>query len=84
MDETYLKMNTAKMDFIYFGNQHQQNETAVGCMSAERGLVMQGWVGWVMKNIKILKIFNYRGYRVSNPANQNQIYRVLNFLNHDK
>ena len=41
-------------------------------------------IGWVMKNIKILKILNYWCYRVANPANQNQICRVLNFLNHDK
>ena len=41
-------------------------------------------VGWVMKNIKILKILNYWCYRVSNPANQNHICRVLNFLNHEK
>ena len=34
---------------------------------------------WVMKNIKILKILNYWGYRVSNQANQ-KICRVLNFL----
>ena len=55
------------------------------------GGVVWGWDGscrggmrWVMKNIKILKILNYWCYRVSNPANQNQICRVLNFLNHDK
>ena len=61
--------------------------------------VMQGWGGscrvgvrWVIqkqdgvghKNIKILKILNCWCYRVSNPANQTQICRVLNFLNHDK
>ena len=44
----------------------------------------RGQMGWVMTNIKILKILNYWCYRVSNPANQNQICRVLNFLNHDK
>ena len=44
----------------------------------------RGGMGWVMKNIKILKILNYWCYRVSNAANQNQICRVLNFLNHDK
>ena len=44
----------------------------------------RGGIGWVMKNIKILKILNYLCYRVSNPANQNQICRVLKFLNHDK
>ena len=57
------------------------------------GWVMQGWgsggsyrgrMGWVIKNIKILKILNCWCYRVSNPANQTQICRVLNFLNHDK
>ena len=61
--------------------------------------VMQGWGGscrgggrWiiqrqdglVIKYIKILKILNCWCYRVSNPANQTQICRVLNFLNHDK
>ena len=55
--------------------------------------VMQGWgsggsyrgrMGWVIKNIKILKILNCWCYRVSNPPNQTQICRVLNFLNHDK
>ena len=55
--------------------------------------VMQGWgsggsyrgrMGWVIKNIKILKILNCWCYRVPNPANQTQICRVLNFLNHDK
>ena len=44
----------------------------------------RGGMGLVMKNIKILKILNYWYYRVSNQANQNQICRVLNFLNHDK
>ena len=48
------------------------------------GGLYRGGMGWVMKNIKILKILNYWCYRVSNPANQNQICRVLNFLNHDK
>ena len=57
------------------------------------GWVIQGWgsggsyrgrMGWVIKNIKILKILNCWCYRVSNPANQTQICRVLNFLNHDK
>ena len=43
----------------------------------------RGGMGWVMKNIKILKILNYWCYRVSNQANQ-KICRVLNFLNHDK
>ena len=60
---------------------------------ARVGWVMQGWgsggsyrgrMGWVIKNIKILKILNCWCYRVSNPANQTQIYRILNFLNHDK
>ena len=55
--------------------------------------VVQGWgsggsyrgrMGWVIKNIKILKILNCWCYRVSNPAKQTQICRVLNFLNHDK
>ena len=44
----------------------------------------RGGMGWVMKNTEILKILNYWCYRVSNPVNQNQICRVLNFLNHDK
>ena len=44
----------------------------------------RGGMGWVMKNIKMLKILNYWCYRVSNPENQNQICRVLNFLKHDK
>ena len=44
----------------------------------------RGGMGWGMKNIKIVKILNYWCYRVSNQANQNQICRVLNFLNHDK
>ena len=44
----------------------------------------KGRMGWVIKNIKILKILNCWCYRVSNPANQTQICRVLNFLNHDK
>ena len=47
-----------------------------GSWRAEVGWVMQGWVrwsykdgiGWVMKNIKILKILNYWCYNVSNPA----------------
>ena len=69
-----------------------------GVGHARVGWVMQGWggvghagmgsggsyrggMGLVMKNFKIL---NYWCYRVSNPANQNQIYRVLNFLNHGK
>ena len=39
----------------------------------------RGGMGWVMKNIKILKILNYWCYRVSNQANQ-KICRVLNFL----
>ena len=60
---------------------------------ARVGWVMQGWgsggsyrgrMGWVIKNIKILKILNCWCYRVSNPANQTQICMVLNFLNHDK
>ena len=46
--------------------------------------VIQRQDGWVIKNIKILKILNCWCYRVSNPANQTQICRVLNFLNHDK
>ena len=44
----------------------------------------RGGIRRVMKNIKILKILNYWCYRISNEANQNQIRRVLNFLNHDK
>ena len=60
---------------------------------ARVGWVIQGWGGrwviqrqdgWVIKNIKILKILNCWCYRVSNPANQTRICRVLNFLNHDK
>ena len=31
----------------------------------------RGRMGWVMENIKVLKILNYWCYRVSNPANQN-------------
>ena len=56
----------------------------VGHIGVGLGGSYRGGMGWVMKNIKILKILNYWCYRVSNPANQNQICRVLNFLNHDK
>ena len=41
----------------------------------------RGGIGWLMKNIENI---NYWCYRVSNPANQSQICRVLNFLNHGK
>ena len=56
----------------------------VGHAQVGSGGSYRGGMGWVMKNIKILKILNYWCYRLSNPANQNQICRVLNFLNHDK
>ena len=56
----------------------------VGHAGVGSGRSYRGWLRWVMKNIKILKILNYWCYRVSNPANQNPICRVLNFLNHDK
>ena len=56
----------------------------VGHAKVRSGGSCRGWMGWVMKNIKILKILNYWCYRVSNSANQNQICRVLNFLNHNK
>ena len=53
----------------------------VGWGGSSRGGVSwsyRGGMGWVMKNIKIL---NCWCYKVSNPANQNQICRVLNVLN---
>ena len=56
----------------------------VGHVGVGSGGSYRGGLGWVMKNIKILKILNYWCYRVSNPANQNLICRVFNFLNHDK
>ena len=56
----------------------------VGHAGVGSGGSYRGEMGWVMKNIKILKILNYWCYRVSNSAYQNQICRVLNFLNHDK
>ena len=56
----------------------------VGHAGVGLGGSYRDWMGLVMKNIKILKILNYWYYRVSNQANQNQICRVLNFLNHDK
>ena len=46
--------------------------------------VIQRQDGVGHKKYKILKILNCWCYRVSNPANQTQICRVLNFLNHDK
>ena len=52
----------------------------VGHAGVGSGGSYRGWMGWVMKNIKIL---NYSCYRVSNQANQ-KICRVLNFLNNDK
>ena len=55
----------------------------VGHPGVGSGGSYRGGMGWVMKNIKILKILNYWCYRVSNQANQ-KICRVLNFLNHDK
>ena len=56
----------------------------VGCAGVGSGGSYRGRMGWVIKNIKILKILNCWCYRVSNPTKQTQICRVLNFLNHDK
>ena len=56
----------------------------VGHAGVRLGGAYRGGMGWVMKNIKILKIVNYWCYKVSNSANQYQICRVLNFLNYDK
>ena len=41
----------------------------VGHPGVGSGGSYRGGMGWVMKNIKILKILNYWCYRVSNQAN---------------
>ena len=42
--------------------------------------VIQRQDGWVIKNIKILKILNCWCYRVSNPANQTHDLQGIEFL----
>ena len=56
----------------------------MGHAAVGSGRSYRGGMGWVMKNIKILTNIKLLVLQVSNPANQNQICRVLSFLNHDK
>ena len=46
----------------------------VGHAGMGSGESLQKWDGVGHENIKMLKILNYWCYRVSHPANQNQIY----------
>ena len=41
MDETHLKMNTTKTEFIYFGNQHQLNKCIVNTINVAGDLVVR-------------------------------------------
>ena len=41
MDETCLKMNTAKTEFIYFGNQHQLNKCTTDAINVAGDLVLR-------------------------------------------
>ena len=41
MDETQLKMNTAKTEFIYFGNQHQLDKCTTDTINVAWDLVLR-------------------------------------------